>query len=76
MLTLDVGMDINLKLLLLVAQAEPYYVKMHLFVWKDLGLHIIFIHSKHFVIYSILIIVELKCFSSPSGIMEIMLRIA
>lgn len=32
MLTLDVGMDINLKLLLLVAQAEPYYVKMHLFV--------------------------------------------
>lgn len=32
MLTLDVGTGINLKLLLLVAQAEPYHVKMHLFV--------------------------------------------
>jgi len=32
MFTLDVETDMNLKLLMLVAQAESYRMKMHLFV--------------------------------------------
>lgn len=51
---------------LLVTQAEYYHVKLHLFVCpKRFRIEHHLYPCKHFVIYSILIIVELECFSAP-----------
>lgn len=50
----------NLNLLLLVAEAEPYHGKMHFLICIErFRIAHDFIHGKYFVVYSILIIVEL-----------------
>lgn len=60
MLSLGVGLDVNLNLLLCVAETEPYHGRMHFFICLErFRIAHDFIHGKHFVVYSILIIVEL-----------------